>query len=439
MDARATVRVLAEALARRARYGFSGEKPIAIWAMALVACEQGLGVSGHELLRQHAVQVRERFLRLADHYGCMRDARASWSVITGASQELQHALASASDADDAFAHLDASDAQALDEWFCQRVRFEGITTTETATPRREARPHPDVESTTRKAWHIQIDDAGQTVEGWSTFRIPFEPHDVQLAYRQELRRVLDALQAEQPSFLDAQYVSPTLPEGCDVENVLFYNVGTGVFRHLARDGLSFGYQAASPPPAPDGQQYDHYVQYSTANTAASAAEWETAGPPVTELPFIPINRLSSESKPWAIWRDVHRHLDAIEFTGKAKRIEGYYAIDVQLTLAPGLSMNIAAILKPLFDGLVSSFQRPATVALDLLQLVAKQTAEDTDTIRRWLTRAGPALLSSACPVETYRGSVRWDPDDHRLRAGRVCVIHGATSSPSLRVGLLAIP
>ena len=54
----------------------------------------------------------------------------------------------------------------------------------------------------------------------------------------DIRAVLATLPAESGDCLSALYISDQ-PDRSDAENVLFYNVGTSIFRKFARLGMKF--------------------------------------------------------------------------------------------------------------------------------------------------------------------------------------------------------
>ncbi len=107
---------LAETLAERARYGFAGEKPIALWAMLHVMHRGLCGCSGLELLRTRPHEIRAAFVQLARRFGRICNPEASWNRIAGAGAELQRLL-SRSMVNDAFRRLEPTDVAWLCRWF----------------------------------------------------------------------------------------------------------------------------------------------------------------------------------------------------------------------------------------------------------------------------------------------------------------------------------
>ena len=438
MDARTLIQNLAEALAHRARLGFAGEKPIAVWAMALVAGEGGLRCTGRQLLREHRAAVRGRFLELAERHGEMGNPASSWSVITGSQAELQRALPDAPNADDAFRSLGPQDAAALDEWFRARVGDERPASPSAGTAPLNAPAGSSVRTALRKeTWHIQTSGGGAAVEAWATFRLPFEPHAGRRQYRERLKQALSELRGVSTGVVHALYVSRTSPANCDVENVLFYNVGAGAFRQLAPGGLSFECRAEHPPVAPDGRAFDHYVRYAISDGGRTIST-ASSDHVIAQISDAPIRRLRSDSKPWEIWQDIEREFDRRECAKDQREVSGSFGIDLVLSMSLRDNLNLAGALKPLFDGVVSTLHQPASVDPRVVQLVTAQIGERSDTVVRWFTRDVPVRVSTACPTELYRGSVRWHPDDSRLRAGGVFIEHGGSSTRTISLKVFEV-
>ena len=111
------------------------------------------------------------------------------------------------------------------------------------------------------------------VEAWSRERLRFEPKGWQLKFRADLRQALRKLSFVPEYHLAASYAS--LAAGyCDVENILFYNVGTTYFSHLARKGMCFE-RLFSLPPVPENivDGWKHYVSYALAKPNGGLTYW----------------------------------------------------------------------------------------------------------------------------------------------------------------------
>jgi len=110
---------LAATLASRAKYGYRGEKPLAILAMLATMRSSAItDLNALTLLDTHRDSVRAHFLTLARAHGQVKDAGSSWSVITSdKTRELQRAIEADPAAGMAFAKLGRLEIDTLIEWF----------------------------------------------------------------------------------------------------------------------------------------------------------------------------------------------------------------------------------------------------------------------------------------------------------------------------------
>ena len=139
---------------------------------------------------------------------------------------------------------------------------------------------------------------------------------------------------------------------------------------------------------------------------------------------VPLAGLDSSTEPSEIWRDFQRQADSRPAVLPPPEVTGDFEIEVGLSLPDGQVINTASVVKQLFDGVVASFHAPQSVDNQVAELVAAEVGTDVATAKRWLTRAGRVVVSRRCPVELYRGSVRWHPDDSRLKSGKIVVETG---------------
>jgi hypothetical protein len=96
---------------------------------------------------------------------------------------------------------------------------------------------------------IRSDPNDGFVEAWSAWHLPFEPRlPSQKEFRGHLRDALMRLGTSDA--LHAVFITSATVAGLDLENVLFYNVGTSVFRKVARQRLRFEKVPALPPVPP---------------------------------------------------------------------------------------------------------------------------------------------------------------------------------------------
>lgn len=236
-----------------------------------------------------------------------------------------------------------------------------------------------------------------SVELWSDVRLPFEPKGTMKQARNALRKGIRSLVVDDARWLAADYVSAQLAF-VDVENVLFYNVGTSVFSASIAHGLTAKRVYQEPRLSPTGCEYPHYQRYKmdpVVPLAESDALLTFESPPLT-----------SAMKPHDVWWAASRASVAgiVEVTGR-------YWLDVQL---PGsASLNLAASMKPLLDGIISALHHVHEldhVAIERLCSVARWS--ESEVIER-LRRPAAPILGARSVVRSYREFIKWDPADDR--------------------------
>ncbi len=115
------------------------------------------------------------------------------------------------------------------------------------------------------------------VQLWSKERLPFEPKGWQLKMKQELRSRLEAMVAPNNTILHALYTS-RINQSFDVENILFYNVGSSSFSSICKDKLIFERSFDAPPPIQQTQREDirfaHYQCYRITPPPSVECVWK---------------------------------------------------------------------------------------------------------------------------------------------------------------------
>lgn len=128
--------------------------------------------------------------------------------------------------------------------------------------------------------------SADTVEAWSTVRLPFEPKGRMLEFRTELRAALRSLDPAAGAQLHAVYGATDDGQFVDTENVLLYNVGTAALRHLTDSAVTFE-RAFTYPPPPDKSDLPpahlHYQRYAVEAPTELQLSLLAAGAPESEI------------------------------------------------------------------------------------------------------------------------------------------------------------
>jgi hypothetical protein len=266
---------------------------------------------------------------------------------------------------------------------------------------------------------VMHDDSG--VQYWADDRLPYEPsRDWHFALRFNVQAALGELRAGENHALHGVY----LTRKCgfyDVENVLFYNIGAGHFAKSTRFGLRFETAITIPPSAPAGRRRNHYCRYAIVPITDGFRCWRLGEIPVATWIDIPLaTQPSSKTKASQLWFAVCKH----GFQSSVQRLEGKFGLKLCLTAPEGIrrQLNLASIVKPLFDGVIAALQRyPGDVPGDALdRLHCQINMCPKDQIRRWLQTSN-APLGDRAELIRSGGNRLWNPRDDDCKAGEFIV------------------
>jgi hypothetical protein len=254
--------------------------------------------------------------------------------------------------------------------------------------------------------------ADHSVEFWSDQRLPFEPKGTMLEARAALRAALRRLQADPRRGLIASYSS--VESGfCDVENILFYNVGAASFAGLASRAIRFERHWSRPPLSPCGRTFFHQHRYEVAEAA-------TVRPDVPSCSMsFPLSLPRMFEKPHSVWWEAARAVSHIRspFTGP-------FALHVAVDLRRPVS-NLAAILKPLLDGLISALHRDRVPHPEVIRRLSERMGWSLGEIEARLASPTTPLLGDRDLVSVYRDFVKWNPADELCE---ICTLEQRTGS-----------
>ena len=260
-------------------------------------------------------------------------------------------------------------------------------------------------------------------------RIPFQLPNANIEELTELKQdLVSALKALQPlgdTVLYARYGTTDASKGFfDVENVLFYNVGTNHFKHLARNRVIFESVAASEIIARQEQwgipkEYPHYYEYAVIKppdkllpTGKILAEWDP-------IPFCKCTGL----KPSHVWNGIKASSDKVSVFDSINSESGdCFSLVLKLEKPKNARLNIMTAMKPLLDGLIcafhgSNFERQEIVYFSE-KLCCSEEAITSNALNILGTRQGKY-------IQIYRSNVKWNPADDRCHYVDISVAEGS--------------
>jgi hypothetical protein len=263
-------------------------------------------------------------------------------------------------------------------------------------------------TSSEREYYIRSDPHGQWVEGWSSWQPPFiNKTSVQSRFRSELRDSIKAL--KHTGALQAKYIT-TDTRVPDIENVLFYNVGTGVFKAAANKILRFERcSSAELPksPIPLTSRSPNYLRYEVMA--------DHAGSPMgTEFAMCKVDcELSDLRKPARLWSMFKQKM--IGRGGNSRSGDSGFKVSLTISASAECSLNLAEVAKPLLDGFVSALHCYAGNPLDeLVRRVARELQSDDCTVRELLVRETHAVLGKKAVPNLRSTGIQWSPADDLL-------------------------
>ncbi|MBB6451600.1 hypothetical protein HNQ94_000021 [Salirhabdus euzebyi] len=254
--------------------------------------------------------------------------------------------------------------------------------------------------------HYYIDTSTNMLEVYTSKRLPFEPKGWQVDMRNSIRNGLKSLNGENVT-LRALYKSMS-EDFFDVENVLFYNVGSSAFSHLDIKSLQFERVFEYPPTVNRLQQLNHYQSYKILEQNESLSEYWAKKNTLATWKNVTIPKLSSEIKPHSIWYAMK--------TGAIKVFDrtysNYYGMEVTIKSPIHTKINLVSVMKPLLDGIISSFHHHELSDLDeVIFRLNHYINLPQEKIERFLLDNRTSILGPRNLIQAYRSGVKWNPKD----------------------------
>ncbi len=269
----------------------------------------------------------------------------------------------------------------------------------------------------------------KNVQVWSSTRLPFEPKGWLKDLREQIRHDLRHLKLGREGVLYASYVSSE-KRFCDVENVLFYNVGPSNFNNLTRNGLRFERGFVEPPKL-DRFSFPHFQQYSVEKNSFSY--WKPENELAT-FSSVPLNNFSGNSKVDEVWFSLKRgNIERLDST----EIPQYFGLNIEIN--SNKEMKISSILKVLLDGIISAFQCHLNDSEpSLFDMTSKRLGINSEKVRELLLDRKNAVLGSGKLIHKFSNSIQWNPKDDGLVAVEIIPKHDNSTSTTFSGNLFSV-
>jgi hypothetical protein len=236
-------------------------------------------------------------------------------------------------------------------------------------------------------------------------RLSLEPKDWRKKLKNDLVNALRGL-TPQKQYLVAKLQTNEV-EFFDVENILFYNVGTSNFKRLDTKGVCFSLERTS-----EQQDFRYFHQYSFIdsiedNRTNIIAEWSN----------VAIDKPSTSKKPLDYWIALKKS-DSV--TINKSDYEGEFGIYIEILKPEKEEVNIVNIQKALLDGVISAFHKVSGIDRTIIEYVAYKTGNSFEFIYDLINNSN-SCLSVRDVIQKYRNGVKWNPQDERCVDARIIV------------------
>jgi hypothetical protein len=209
---------------------------------------------------------------------------------------------------------------------------------------------------------------------------------------------------------------------CDAENVLFYNLQSAPsLGRAGAAGIRFERVFTEPPTAPDGLSgLAYYHRYQTTEQRDPFTRWRPARS-LAHWRNLPLPLELARYHAAQSWFRMHG--GAVEIVGSATGYNAKFGLRLALHTTAATAASAASLIKPIFDGVIASFQRHDGTDLDEVSArIADRLSEGAGVIRRLLMQDSHAILGAARLVRPWQQSVQWNPCDDRCVAGELLVV-----------------
>jgi len=237
--------------------------------------------------------------------------------------------------------------------------------------------------------------------------------------RRELQEAIRSLPIQTDDILHATYTSSE-DTFFDVENVLFYNVGTGCFAKAGGLGLRFERVFAAAPKSPTtlGGSTLHHHRYETAPRTGEFDHWDRGESLASwAVPSIHLRPQPSAALVWLSMKDG----GTIRTYGESISSEGF-GMTVNIHPPPGKALNLTAVIKPLLDGIIAALHVHDGSALeDISNRLAGRLPTSPALVAQALMDSQRAVLEPRRLVYPFQQFVQWNPADDLLVAADIKV------------------
>lgn len=261
-----------------------------------------------------------------------------------------------------------------------------------------------------------------TVELWSVKRLSFEPKGWDKEMRNVLKSKISELVPYDNSIFHATYISKKdIYSNFDVENILFYNVGESCFKNICRKEIIFERKIQEPPKHNDKNIEIDLPFYSSYKIEGYSSHYSTASN-LAKWNAVRLPNMLHKINPYEVWYLMKK--GDIE-TLKSNKDKGFVGLKIKIDGPRNFyncGLNIAKILKPLIDGVVSVFNYYSGFNYkEIASLISNKLFEDSTILEEMILEKTNAVLGGKEYINKRANWLQWNPSDDLISYAEIIV------------------
>jgi hypothetical protein len=264
------------------------------------------------------------------------------------------------------------------------------------------------------ATHYLVLSSNNKVEVWSERRLPFEPKGWLQSLRTDVRSNLSVINCSKSQVLHAVYISP-VKEPCDVDNLLFYNVGTAYFQQKGA-GVRLERSFSQVPPQPQGSKVEsvqHYQCYISESKEKCFEYWLPTRTLIQWDSIMTADKVEAFNKsknPVFFWFAVKS--GSIQAVSELQRVPSAFGIRLKICVPRHIQFSFIDLLKPMLDGAIGAFhQHDGTNEEFIAKHLASVLDIKTHDVIFYLEEDTCAVLGNRTLFWLRQNGLQWNPAD----------------------------
>jgi hypothetical protein len=237
-------------------------------------------------------------------------------------------------------------------------------------------------------------------------RLNLEPKDWRKDFKSELTNAIKAL-SPNGKYLKARLLTRE-KDFFDVENILFYNLGTANFKKLDSKGIWFSLEREE---SCHNKKYVH--EYCLIDLFP-----EPSGDIIAEWSNIIIEKPTTSKKPLDYWLPIKQ---STNFKTYFTNYCGEFGLNIEIGTPKNEVINIINIQKPLLDGLISVFHKATNVSKEAIEYMATKTNHSIEEIQCIINNNKVTVLPQRDIIQKYREGIKWNPQDEKCTDVRIII------------------